>query len=142
MIRALLVLSFVVFPVITHGEELKFDTRCFTHYAKKPVNIKLSTSYVEDGRLNVGYVQYDGSSEAILLVFVGAEERVLDKDRPSEVTTIWKEVFKTKFGGEYKVLSQGANIYGFSYKANSGRVVDFKYNDSANLPDYTGCSWE
>ncbi|WP_447748203.1 hypothetical protein [Pseudomonas nicosulfuronedens] len=120
---------------------MKFQVRCFTHEAEKPVNVSFATTYIPEGRLNIGYVQYEKSGEAILLKFVRAEEKILADDRPAEVTAIWKEVFKTGFGGEYKVVSQGANIYGFSYKGNSSRVIDFEYNSSAIVPGYTGCNW-
>lgn len=142
MIRAFLFVIVGAFSVCAQSEPLRFWVRCFTHEGERVVNLKFATTYIPEGRLNIGYIQYEKSNASIQLSYVGAEEVVFSEDRPVEVTSTWREVFKSKFGGEYTVVSQGANIYGFSYKGVSGRVMSFKYNDSATLPEYTGCSWE
>lgn len=141
MFRVLTLIVASIFSLIARGEVLGFDMRCFTHRGVEPVNLRFASAYLPEARLSVGYVQYEKFNDSILLSFVGSEETVLDDDRPVEVTTTWREVFKTKFGGEYKVISQGANIYGFSYKSRNGRVTNFEYNSSAIMPNYRGCSW-
>lgn len=141
MIRILLFVIVGAFSVYTQCETLRFEVRCLTHEGERPVNVKFATTYIPEGKLSIGYVQYEKSSKSILLSHVGAEEMILSEDRPVEVTSIWREVFKSKFGGEYTVVSQGANVYGFSYKSTAGKVTDFVDNPSAVDSDYSDCNW-
>lgn len=141
MFRVLTLIVASIFSLVARGEVLSFEVRCFTHRGEKPVNVSFASAYLPEARLSVGYVQYENSNDSILLSFVGSEETVLDDERPVEVTTTWREVFKTRIGGEYKTISQGANIYGFSYKSRTGQVTNSEYNYSAIMPNYTGCSW-
>ncbi|WP_139093115.1 MULTISPECIES: hypothetical protein [unclassified Pseudomonas] len=103
--------------------------------------MKFATAYLAVDKLNIGYVQYQRSSVAIPLFFVGEVERSLSEDRPAEVTSTWQEVFGQKKGGRYTVISQGANIYGFAYRSASGKVFNFKYNADAVTSDYGDCKW-
>ncbi len=141
MIRAILFVFLGIFSAHAQCEPLRFEVRCLTHEGGKPVNVKFAMAYIPQGKLSIGYVQYEKSSKAILLSYVRAEETILSEDRPVEVTSFWREVFKTKFGGEYTVVSQGVNIYGFSYRSSAGKVTNFVDNQSAANSDYSDCNW-
>lgn len=141
IIRVVLFSILGIFSVCAQCDPLKFEVRCLTHEGEKPVNVKFATAYLPAGKLSIGYVQYEKSNKSILLSYVGAEETILSEGRPVEVTSIWREVFKTRFGGECTVVSQGANIYGFSYRSVAGKVTNFVDNQSAANSDYSGCNW-
>jgi hypothetical protein len=141
MLKIFLLMTVGAFPVFAKCEPLRFEVRCLTHDGKRPVNVKFAMAYVPDGKLSIGYVQYEKSNRSILLSHVGSEVEFLSKGRPATVTSTWKEVFKERFGGEYTVVSQGVNIYRFSYRSAAGKVTSFENNQSAANSDYSDCNW-
>ncbi|MHB9799245.1 hypothetical protein ACYCAX_15680, partial [Pseudomonas sp. MT3] len=88
------------------------------------------------------YVKYEKSSEAIRLVPIRGESEEMAEGRPWQFTTTLMELIDGKPNGEYTVVSQGALIYGFTYKGKNGKVVEFHLNEEAYDPDQPDCVWK
>jgi len=87
------------------------------------------------------YVKYKNSSKPIHLILKSSEGEEMVKGRPWMFTSIWLEIVDGKVTGEYNTVTQGARIYGFTYKNyRNGRIVHFS-EDYAALED-KGCKWE
>jgi cellobiose phosphorylase len=141
MARAISTLIILTACASASAEPLVFSARCFSNEEKK-INVMFSTAYIADGKLNIGYVLYENSNESIPIFLSSETENFLDEERPVEVTAKWKEIVNSKINGEYIAISQGANIYSFTYRNKSGKITKFKYNPVATTPDYSSCNWK
>ncbi|WP_146035982.1 hypothetical protein [Pseudomonas sp. LFM046] len=142
--KSLIFLAYVVLLIFSvHVNAERFEVRCFTSLKNDgtPINIKFSTMFVASDGYRIGYVVYEKPNKPILLYYSGRTERVFEEDRPFEVTTKWKEIIEGKPAGEYTIISQGAIVYGFSYKTKAGEVFDFSYNSKATHAGQGGCNW-
>jgi hypothetical protein len=116
------------------------DIRCFSDSAKQ-IQVEFRT-YSDDGIGWVGgQVRYGQSQQFIPLVFNGSKTVKKIKDRPSEFEHTWLEVVDGAISGQYRLNSQGANVYGFAY-------TSLKTGKTTNLPvvswvDESGkCVWK
>lgn len=122
-----------------HAGELSVDIRCFSDYKEK-INLEFR-AYLdpEIGRVG-GQVRYRQSKSFIQLVYYSTETLREVEDRPWEFQHTWLEILDGAITGQYKLISQGAIIYGFSYTSKStGRTVDIS---KQTYPDAHGkCTW-
>lgn len=99
--------------------------------------IHLEWRWLEDGRADV---RYAGQRERLPLRRVSEDTTVLDEDRPYQFDTVWEERVGGRINGHYRVSTQGARIYGFSYvRLRDGRRTDFSEDIEAWQDD--GCHW-
>jgi uncharacterized protein YecT (DUF1311 family) len=87
------------------------------------------------------YVKYKNSPKPIHLILKSDEGEEMMEGRPWAYTSIWLEVVDGKITGEYETFTQGARVYGFTYKNyRNGQKVDFSDDIGEHRDD--GCKWE
>jgi hypothetical protein len=122
-------------------ERVDTDFRCLSGGANESIHLEFRTYGDVFAKWTGAYVKYKNSTTPISLVFLRDEATMKPEGRPWEFTSTWVEVFEGKITGEYEIVSQGANIYGFTYKNyRNKKVVKFYQNDVAY--DRDGCKWE
>ncbi|MCL2161925.1 MAG: DUF1311 domain-containing protein [Betaproteobacteria bacterium] len=127
-------------------DEREFEGfRCLSGGPKN--SIRLEWGWYKDAipaHWSTSYVKYKNSSKPIHLILKSNEGVETMEGRPWEYTSIWLEVVDGKITGEYKTITQGALIYGFTYKDyRNGRIVDFSDvpGDYAVVGDGK-CTWK
>lgn len=102
--------------------ELSVDVRCFSNPGG---TIQLEFRTYTDAAIGWigGQVRYKGSREYIPLVFESSKELTAVPGRPSEFEHRWLEFANGAINGEYRLLSQGANVYGFRHISRQGGRV-------------------
>lgn len=115
------------------------DFRCLkSGDAKKPIQLQFDFPATKQA---MGWITYRKGSGRIAVRRIRAEQTDSPPDRPAEFTTTWKEVGAAGAGGTYTMVSQGARIYGFSYRgAHGGKPVEFE-EDLGSTGD-AACSWK
>lgn len=108
-------------------------------FSSGKINVKF-VQISQDG-LDMAYVKYQKSKQAIPLLFIKQTEEEFPEGRPSAFTTEWDEVLKSKINGHYTIMTQGARYYHFDYKSSTGRVVRFKENLNAYDSIRHDCQW-
>ncbi|AWT11966.1 hypothetical protein DM292_18050 [Stutzerimonas frequens] len=122
-----------------HAGELSVDVRCFSD-SKDKINLEFRAySDPEIGWVG-GQVRYRQSKKFIQLVYDGTETLREVEDRPWEFQHTWLEILDGAITGQYKLVSQGAVIYEFTYTSKStGSTVDIS---NQTYPDTHGkCTW-
>lgn len=124
-----------------YADTMKSSTRCFTSTNGK-TNVKFVEIYNANDKINIAYVKYEKSDKSIPLYLITRETESTDNDRPVATTKKWLEIIDGKPNGEYTIMSQGAQIYTFTYTRKNGTPVNFNYNTEATSDDYLNCSWK
>jgi uncharacterized protein YecT (DUF1311 family) len=129
-------------PSTVVGERVPESFRCFSGGSKN--SIRLEWGWYKDAipaHWITSYVKYKNSSKPIHLILKSDEGEEMVEGRPWMFTSTWLEVVDGKVTGEYKTVTQGANIYGFTYKDyRNGRIVDFSEDIAAHENDE--CKWK
>lgn len=123
----------LIFPSVALATQ---SVGCFS---SGKINVKF-VQISQDG-LDMAYVKYQKSKQAIPLLFIKETEEKFPEGRPSAFTTEWDEVLKSKINGRYTVMTQGARYYQFDYKSSTGRVVRFTENLNAYDSIRHDCQW-
>lgn len=112
------------------------DIRCFqSPGVGKP--LRLAFGFPPEGS-KTAYVRYENGSANIPLKLIKSDAVETAPGRPMEITTTWKEMMPG--GGTYTVVSQGANVYGFTYiRAKDGKAYQFEQDLEAW--EEGGCRW-
>jgi len=112
------------------------DIRCF-HSPGPGKPLRLEFGFPPEGS-KAAYVRYEHGSANIPLKLVKSESVEMAPGRPYEFTTTWKEDLPG--GGTYRVVSQGARVYGFTYvRAKDRKAFDFMEDEEAW--EEGGCRW-
>ena len=141
--RIFAVLVFTVLAASAQADEQRVavDFRCLSGGASNSIHLEYRTFTDKPTQWITAYVKYKNSSEPIPLILKSKEGEEFSEGRPWQYTVTWLEVVGGKFTGEYEVMSQGANIYNFTYKNyRNDRTIHF-YQDSAAY-DGERCKWE
>lgn len=139
--RALLLAPFMALALSAFAaESVSVDFRCLATEGSKP--IRLEWRLFSEGKSNwsASYVKYKGAKQPISLVLRSTTATETAPGRPMEFESVWLEVVDGQIAGEYRVTTQGANVYGFEYKnRRTGKEVAFAQDNAA----YTdaGCKW-
>lgn len=86
----------------------------------------------------MGYVRYENGSAHIPVKLIKTESEETAPGRPMTFTTTWKEL--TPGGGTYTVVSQGANVYGFTFVRAKDRKT-FEFEQDLEAHEENGCRW-
>lgn len=134
------VLALVVGPA-TAKAAINEDFRCLSSTAGKPVHLEFRVFADPASNWTGGYVKYQGAKKVV--VIAPGKTVVTDRpegDRPWEFETTWLELTEGRVTGEYVVVSQGANIYGFRYTSKAtGKVFEFEQDIAAT--GERACEW-
>lgn len=123
------------------GERVDIEFRCFTGGPNDKTHVEWRTFSDRPTKWVAGYVRYQRSETPISLVFQSSEATQKPSGRPWEFTSRWLEVVDGRISGEYVVVTQGANVYGFSYKnLRNGKTTEFWQDIAAMKEDR--CEWE
>ena len=132
--------TFVLFALAgASASPTSVDTRCFSD-ARHKVQLEFRV-YSDEGIGWVGgQVRYRQSKEFIPLVFQHSDVLQDIEGRPSEFEHRWLEVVDGAITGEYRLTSQGANVYGFRYlNRKTGKAFELP---EQSFPDEAGtCRW-
>lgn len=121
-------------------DRVEVDFRCLTGGESNPVHLEWRTFADVPTKWVAAYVRYQKSRTPITLVFKSSEATETPKGRPWAFTSHWLEVVDGQVSGEYVVVSQGANIYGFRYtNFRSRKTTDFWQDLAAMQGD--ACVW-
>ena len=133
---------FILFSAsATADERVAVDFRCLSGGSKNSIHLEWRVFTDIPARWETAYVKYRNSPKPIPLVLKSKEEAEIAEGRPWHLTTIWLEVVDGKITGEYEVSSQGARIYGFTYKNyRNSQIVHFSEDHAAHEDD--GCKWK
>ena len=118
-----------------HAETVDF--RCLASSgAGKPIQLQFDFPANDKA---AGFVTYrHGNGRIPVHVVARKEARNEEAGRPSEFTTTWKEAGAG--GGVYTVVSQGARIYGFTYRrAQDGKT--FAFDEDLDATGDDACAW-
>lgn len=119
---------------------VEVDFRCLTGGHNDQIHLEWRTFSDTSSKWIGAYVRYQKSKVPITLVFKSSEATMQPEGRPWEFTSHWLEVVDGRISGEYVVVSQGANIYGFSYlNFRNQKKTEFEQDISA-LQD-NRCEW-
>ena len=122
-------------------EPLAVDFRCLTGGEKQSIHLEWRVFSETETGWTTAYVKYRGGKRPIPLVLQSEQGTSKPEGRPWEMTSTWLEVVDGKITGEYHIITQGANIYGFNYRNyRNGRETAF-VQDSAARQD-KGCEWK
>lgn len=122
-----------------YAGEMSVDIRCFSD-SKNKIQLEFRTYTDEDIGWVGGQVRYRQSKEFIPLVFSGSKTLTEIKDRPWEFEHIWLEVVGGTINGEYRLISQGANVYGFSYtNRKTGKTIQL--SEQSYIDESGKCTW-
>ncbi len=122
-------------------EPVTDDFRCLTSGGAKPIHLEFRMFSDPNSNWSGGYVKYKGAKRAIPVV--PGKTETLDKPagRPWEFQTTWHEIVEGKVTGQYVVMTQGANIYAFTYRnVQTGKSFDFS-QDAGAMGD-SECEWK
>ena len=97
------------------------DVRCLSTAGLKRVQLEWHTFADSSGDWFGGYVRYRNSSRIISIA--------------------WLEVMGGQVSGKYELSSQGANVYGFSYRGLR-RPSTFFFTEVSSPDDDGTCRWE
>jgi hypothetical protein len=112
------------------------DIRCFRSTdAARP--LKLEFGFPPAGSKDA-YVRYEHGSANIRLKLLKSDSAETAPGRPMESTTTWKEDLPG--GGTYKVVSQGARIYEFTYVRAKDHKA-FAFEEDLEAWEQSGCRW-
>lgn len=126
-------------PTLADAGVLSVDTRCFSN-AKNTINVEFRAYTDSEIGWIGGQVKYRQSDEFIPLAFKGTETLREVPDRPWEFEHTWLEILDGKIAGQYKMVSQGAVIYAFTYTSKrSGKVVDI--SEQSYIDEDGACTW-
>ncbi len=112
------------------------DIRCF-HSTGPGRPLRLEFGLPPEGA-ETAYVRYEHGSADIPLRLVKREAVEMSPGRPMEFTTTWKEDLPG--GGTYRVVSQGARVYGFTYTRSKDRKA-FAFEEDLDAWAESGCRW-
>ena len=127
-------------PALSQGR-VDIDFRCLTGGEGNKTHLEWRTFSDIPTKWVVAYVRYQKSRTPITAVFQSSEATQKPKGRPWEFTSHWLEVVDGQVSGEYVVVSQGANIYRFSYtNLRSHKKTEF-WQDLAAMKD-DQCEWK
>ncbi|NML17485.1 hypothetical protein [Azohydromonas caseinilytica] len=136
----LVAIFFVAFTTQAR-EPLAVDFRCLIGGDKQNIHLEWRVFSEPETGWTTAYVKYHGGSKPIPLVQKSEEATQKPEGRPWEMTSIWLEVMEGKITGEYRVVTQGANIYRFQYKNHrNGKEMVFVQDLAAQWND--GCEWK
>lgn len=122
------------------GMPVNVDFRCLTTGGEKPIRLEWRLFSEPASQWTSAYVKYKDAKQVIPLVLRTNETTQKPAGRPWEFTSVWTEVVNGKISGEYEITSQGANIYGFTYKnLRTGKVVQFFQDNDAS--EESECKW-
>jgi len=137
MIRFMFALSLLI--VSSANAKTYVDLRCFSSPNDK-INIELRMYQDDEIGWVGGQVRYKQSQEYIPITHLKTESLEDYPDRPSEFEHTWLEIVEGEINGKYIILSQGANVYGFSYtNKQSGKTVDL--SQSKGTDENGNCNW-
>ena len=121
-------------------EPVDVDFRCLSTGGAKPIRLEWRTFFEPESEWLSAYVKYKGAKQVIPLVLRSSEATKKPAGRPWEFASVWLEVVDGRISGEYKITSQGANIYGFVYKnLRTGKEVSFDQDNEAF--EESECKW-
>jgi hypothetical protein len=113
------------------------EIRCLASVGlKKPIRLQFA---FPTGKAGQAWVRYENGHARIPLKETGSESVETAPGRPYEFTTTWKELVPG--GGTYTVVTQGARIYGFSYRRAKDRKV-FEFDENLGTSAQEGCGWK
>ncbi|WP_294768515.1 hypothetical protein [uncultured Rhodoferax sp.] len=139
--RALLIAPLMaLFVSAQAAESVSVDFRCMATSGSKP--IRLEWRLFSEGKSNwsASYVKYKGAKQPISLVLHTTSASETAPGRPMEFESVWLEVVDGQIAGEYRITTQGANVYGFDYKnRRTGKEIAFAQDNAAYTE--TGCKW-
>lgn len=122
------------------AESVSVDFRCLTTEGSKPIRLEWCLFSEDKGSWSGSYVKYKGAKRPISLVLHTTSASETAPGRPMEFESVWLEVVDGQISGEYRITTQGANVYGFDYKnRRTGKETSFA-QDNAAYTD-TGCKW-
>lgn len=123
-------------------EPVSVNYRCLTESAEQKIRLEWRVFSAPGVDWSGGYVQYKGSARAIPIVLTKTEILDRPQGRPWQYQNTWAEIVDGRIAGQYVVVTQGANIYGFDYKnVRSGKAFSFA-QDVAAYTDADGrCAW-
>lgn len=136
IVAVLLVIS--AFPALAQRPVAQ-DFRCLSS-GTGGIQLEFRMFSDPDSHWTGGYVKYRKSALAIPLVLKSSDGVEMAEGRPWEYTDVWLEVSGGKISGEYEVIRQGANIYGFTYQnRKTAKRIDFIQDNGAMGEE--GCVW-
>ena len=120
--------------------ELEIDVRCLSD-AAQAIRLEWHTFSEANAGWFGGYVKYKGATKVIPIVLSSTQTLSRPGGRPWEFRYTWLEVSDSQVTGEYRLSSQGANVYDFSYKnLRTGKQYSFS---EVSAPAENGrCAWE
>lgn len=122
-------------------EHISDDFRCLTSDGVKPIHLEFRMFSDPSSNWSGGYVKYKGAKKVIPVVPGKTETLDKPEGRPWVFRTTWHEVVEGKFTGDYFVTTQGANIYGFTYRnAQTGKA--FEFSQDIESTGELACDWQ
>lgn len=121
--------------------ELETDIRCLSTGTAQAIRLEWRTFSDGDAGWFGGYVRYKGATRVIPIILASTQTLSRPSGRPWEFRYTWLELSSGRVTGEYRLSSQGANVYDFSYKnLRTGKQYLFS---EVSAPSENGqCSWE
>jgi len=140
--RTLFFILAVTFASISFADNtIAVDFRCLTTNGNNPIQLEWRVFSEAESKWASSYVKYKNSTQVIPLVLRSEEATEQPEGRPWEITSVWLEIFEGKISGEYEIITQGANIYGFLYtNLRNGKKTSFIQDNAAF--DEAGCKWD
>jgi len=107
----------------------------------KYVRFELQTFYNSLTKWSGSVVKHQNHNHAIPLVDKEVLEETVSENVPARSTTISLEVLAGKITGEYRMVSQGVNIYSMIYmNYRTGNKSHFFFDPNIESSLETGCS--
>jgi hypothetical protein len=140
-IGKLIFLLIICIPLRAHCE-MTVDVYCFNAGGAKAINFELHALADPVKKWSGGFVKYQNSEHSITLVLKNVVNQVLNKNAPNQETTTWIEVYENEITGEYRMMSQGANIHSMTYRNyRTRKETGFVFNVNAISQTRDSCQW-
>lgn len=121
--------------------EVETDVRCLSSATTPAIRLEWHTFADSAAGWFGGYVRYEGKSQVIPIVLSNTQTLSRPSGRPWEFRYVWLEVSNGRITGEYRLTSQGADVYDFSYKnLRTGKPSSFPEVTSAAQGGE--CKWQ
>ena len=121
--------------------EVETDVRCLSSATTPAIRLEWHTFADSAAGWFGGYVRSEGKLQVIPIVLSDTQTLSRPSGRPWEFRYVWLEVSNGRISGEYRLSSQGAEVYDFSYEnLRTGKL--FLFLEVMSAAQGGECKWQ